>query len=79
MSKTLVYSKDIVEKYNIPYSTVTHYTNMGFLTVIRRKGNKRLYEEEEVRARLRQIRTLINKGYPLRLIRNILLKGAEAG
>jgi len=75
MNQKPIYSKDIVEKYHIPYATVTHYTNMGFFTVVRRKGNKRLYNEDEIRKRLGKIRSLINEGYPLRLIRNILLNG----
>lgn len=72
MSKKLVFSKDIVKKYDIPYSTVTHYTNMGFFTVVKKKGNRRLYDEAEVKMRLHKISSLINKGYPLRLIRNML-------
>jgi DNA-binding transcriptional MerR regulator len=67
--KKYIFSKDIVEKFNIPYSTVTHYTNMGFLNVAGRKGNKRLYDEEEIRQRLPQVQALIQQGYPLRLIR----------
>ncbi|MBL7157627.1 MAG: MerR family transcriptional regulator [Candidatus Omnitrophica bacterium] len=74
MAKKLVYSKEIADRYNIPYSTVTHYTNMGFFTVVKRRGNKRLYDDDEIRARLDQISRLINKGYPLRLIRSILFK-----
>jgi len=75
MNRKLILSKNIVEKFNIPYSTVTHYTNMGFFNVVRRKGNKRLYDEEEVRTQLSKITKLINEGYPLRLIRKILITG----
>jgi DNA-binding transcriptional MerR regulator len=69
MSKKLVLSKDIVEKYNITYPTLTLYTNLGFFTVAGRKGNKRLYDEEEVKKRLPQVQELVKQGYPLRLIR----------
>ena|GEM_PF-1015979 len=69
MSKKIVLSKDIVEKYNIAYPTLTHYTNLGFFTVVGRKGNKRLYDEEEVKRCLMQVRELRKQGYPLRLIR----------
>lgn len=72
MFRNLILSRDIVKRYNIPYSTITHYTNMGFFTVVRRKGNKRLYSESEIRLILPRITKLINEGYPLRLIRKML-------
>jgi len=74
MQKKLINSKDIVTKYNLPYSTVTHYTNLGFFTVVGRNGNKRLYDEEEVRVKLHQIKRMITEGYPLRLIRKKLMQ-----
>ena len=73
MSTKLIYSRDIVARYDISYPTVTHYTNLGFFTVVEKKGNKRLYDEEEVKSRLRRIRDLMNKGYPLRLIREKII------
>jgi len=75
MSKKLIFSKDIVKKYDIPYSTVTYYTNMGFFTVVSKKGNRRLYDETEIRTQLEKIGRLTDEGYPLRLIRDILLNG----
>lgn len=77
MSKKLIFSKDIVKKFNVPYSTVTHYTNMGFFTVVKKQGNKRLYDESEINTQLERIRRLTDKGYPLRLIREILINGEE--
>jgi len=74
MFKNLILSRDIVKKFNIPYSTVTHYTNMGFLTVVSRKGNRRLYDENEVKTRLAEITKLVTEGYPLRLIRKMLIE-----
>ena len=79
MHKNLILSRDIVTKYNIPYSTITHYTNMGFFTVVRRKGNKRMYSEDEVRQMLVKITQLVNEGYPLRLIRNMLTEQGKIG
>lgn len=79
MHKNLILSRDIVTKYNIPYSTITHYTNMGFFTVVRRKGNKRMYNEDEVRQMLVKITQLVNEGYPLRLIRNMLTEQGKIG
>jgi DNA-binding transcriptional MerR regulator len=72
--KKLIFSKDIVERFHVPYPTVTYYTNMGFFTVVKRKGNKRLYDEDEIRLQLEKITKLINEGYPLRLIRKVLVK-----
>ena len=74
MQKKLACSKDIVAKYNIPYSTLTHYTNLGFFTVVARQGNRRLYDEQEIKQRLEKIRAMINQGYPLRLIRSFVEK-----
>ncbi len=79
MSRKVIFSKDIVKKYNIPYSTVTHYTNLGFLNVVGRKGNKRLYDENEVSEQIAKISKLINEGYPLRLIRKVLLENLGEG
>ena len=72
MGRKLISSKDIVARFNISYPTLTHYTNMGFFTVVGREGNKRLYEEEEIKVRLEQIKKMISEGYPLRLIRDKL-------
>jgi len=73
MQKQLIYSKDIVTKYNISYSTVTHYTDLGFFTVVGKKGNRRLYDEKEIKVRAEQIKTMAGEGYPLRLIRKELI------
>ncbi|NQT32290.1 MAG: MerR family transcriptional regulator [Candidatus Omnitrophica bacterium] len=75
MSKKLILSKDIVQKYNIPYSTLTHYTDMGLLQVVKKSGNRRMYDEGEVRVQLEKILELVDKGYPLRLIRDLLING----
>lgn len=78
MFKDLILSRDIVKKYNLPYSTITHYTNMGFFTVVKRKGNRRLYNEDEIRSKLSKITKLVNEGYPLRLIRKMLSEEGNA-
>jgi len=70
----LITSKEIADKFNISYPTVTHYTNMGFFRVVAKRGNKRLYDEDEVRNCLAKIREKVNEGYPLRLIRDNLFK-----
>lgn len=64
--------KEIVKKYGIPSSTVNYYTNIGLLNVIGRKKNIRLYDEAEIKEKLRKIAELREKGYPLHLIRKEL-------
>ena len=68
MQKNMISIKEIVEKYDIPYSTVNHYTMIGLLTVVDRKKNIRFYDETEVKERLAKILELRSKGYPLHLI-----------
>ena len=74
MGGRLISIKQIVRKYNIPYSTVNHYTNIGLLSVANRNKNTRFYKEAGVRERLRRISELRGKGYPLQLIRKELRK-----
>ena len=70
----LISAKDIASRFDVSYPTINHYTNLGFLSVVKRRGNKRLYEEKEVLAVLERISHLKDEGYPLRLIRNMLKK-----
>lgn len=65
---------EIVRHYGLSYQTVNYYTNLGLLKVIESKGNKRLYNKDEVAGTLKKIRHLKSRGYPLRLIRDELLK-----
>jgi DNA-binding transcriptional MerR regulator len=67
-NKRLIFAKDIALKFRVPYPTVNHYTNLGLLNVVKRKGNRRLYIEKEVRSQLVKITRLSDEGYPLRLI-----------
>ena len=70
--KSMVTSQDIAVKFMLSYQTINHYTNLGILIVKGRKGNIRLYDEEEVRRNLQKLGDLKNEGYPLRLIRKML-------
>ncbi len=72
MGKTYISSKEVIKKFQITYPTLTHYTNIGLLRMVGRKGNKRLYDEEGVGKRIPKIRELVNRGYPLRLIADML-------
>ncbi len=71
-------AKDISKKFKVAYPTINHYTNLGFLSIVRREGNKRLYNGKEVKLRLSLISKMVNEGYPLRLIRKKLI-GKEGG
>ena len=65
----LVTAKVISKRYKVAYPTINHYTDLGFLHIVKREGNKRLYNDKQVKSRLSLIYRLMNEGYPLRLIR----------
>jgi DNA-binding transcriptional MerR regulator len=67
--KKLLSAKDIADRFGVTYSTLNHYTNLGFFNVVAKRGNKRFYEEEEVKEKLGIVARLKNDGYPLSLIR----------
>ncbi|MEM7816725.1 MAG: MerR family transcriptional regulator [Candidatus Aenigmatarchaeota archaeon] len=69
----LISAKDIAIKYNVSYQTVNHYTDLGLLPVALKRGNVRLYDGKLVDRRLKQIRSLMQEGYSLRLIRKRLI------
>ena len=62
-------AQEIRERFGISYSVINHYTNLGLLSIVRRSGNKRVYDLSEVTSRFQVISRLSNEGYPLRLIR----------
>jgi len=68
----LISAKDIVQKYNVTYQTINHYTNFGLLHVVTKNGNVRIYDEAQISYRLKKISQLISEGYPLRLISKML-------
>lgn len=72
MKQDLISAKEIVRNFNLTYQTVNHYTNFGLINVVSKKGNVRLYDEDEVNSRLTRITLLINAGLPLRVIRKTL-------
>ncbi len=72
---SLLTAKDISKKYKVAYPTINHYTDLGFLSIVKREGTKRMYHEKEVRERLSLISKMMNEGYPLRLIRKKILNG----
>jgi len=72
MNNKLMSAQEITERYRITYQTVNHYTNLGLLHIVTKRGNVRMYDQAEVKQRLAKITQLINEGYPLRLIRKQL-------
>ena len=66
--KAEITAAEIREKFKIPYSTINHYTNLGFFPIIRRRVNKRIYNLTEVETRFYMVTKLANEGYPLGLI-----------
>ena len=68
----MISSQKIIKKYSISYQTLNYYTNLGLLTVRKRKGNGRLYNEQEVERNLKRIGELKDQGYPLKIIRKML-------
>lgn len=74
MAKKTITINEIMEKYRIPYPTVNHYTNVGLLTVVNKRKNARLYNEIQVKKRLKMISRLKGKGYTLNLIKNHFVK-----
>ena len=73
MKEKTISAQDIVKKYNIPYHTLNYYSAIGLLPVLSKEGNKRVYDEKEVRDRLQTISSLSKQGYPLHLIRKKLV------
>jgi len=72
MNSKLMSAQEITERYHITYQTVNHYTNLGLLRIVTKKGNVRMYNQAEVKQRLAKITQFMNEGYPLRLIRKQL-------
>jgi DNA-binding transcriptional MerR regulator len=72
MDKKVISAQEIVSRFNTPYYTVNYYTAIGLLPVSAKVGNKRMYEENVVRERLRKISELAREGYPLNLIQKKL-------
>jgi len=74
---TYLTAQEISKKYKVAYPTINHYTDLGFLSIIKREGNKRLYDGRQVKKRLGLIAKLVNEGYPLRLIRKKILSNGK--
>jgi|GEM_PF-253725 len=69
----MISAKEIVKTYNLTYQTVNHYTDLGLLPVVAKRGNVRFYDNAVVKERIKHIRELVKEGYSLRLIRKKLV------
>lgn len=70
----LITPQQIIKKYKISYQTLNYYTNLGLFSAVNKKGNKRFYDEKRLKGNLEKIQRLKNEGYPLVLIRKILIQ-----
>ena len=64
---------EIRDRLHIPYSKINYYTNLGLFSIVKKEGNKRIYDRRKVEDRYRVISQLANEGYPLGLIRKKIL------
>jgi DNA-binding transcriptional MerR regulator len=69
----IISAKEIARTHHTTYQTVNHYTDLGLLTIERKKGNVRFYNNAIVTKRLKEIKDLAKEGYSLRLIRKRLI------
>ena len=65
-------ASEIVQRFRLSYQTLNYYTNLGLLSVARRDGHQRLYNERQVQQSLQAVGRLKDEGYPLRLISRML-------
>jgi len=66
-------AQEIKERFGIPYSTINHYTDLGLFPIVKREGNKRIFDLQEIEVRYGKISKMAQAGYPLALIRKKIL------
>lgn len=64
---------EIRDKFQIPYSRINHYTDLGLFSIVKKSGNIRIYDRREIEDRYQIISKLASEGYPLKLIRKKIL------
>ncbi|MDD4939658.1 MAG: MerR family transcriptional regulator [Candidatus Omnitrophica bacterium] len=69
----MISAKEISKNYSITYQAVNHYTDLGLLPVMLKKGNVRFYDRAVIDKRIKEIKNLAGEGYSLRLIRKKLI------
>ncbi len=68
----LLTAYEVADRFALSYQTVNYYTNIGLLHWSKREGNRRLYEPGSVKKRLQQVQTLKDRGFPLKLIQQLI-------
>jgi len=71
--------KEISNAIDISYQTLNYYSALGLLRPKKRAGNTRLYLLSEIEDRLAKIAKLKDKGYPLKVISDLLNSNKEDG
>ncbi len=64
--------QEISKAIDVSYQTLNYYSTLGLLKPKKRSGNKRLYLLSEIEERLGKVSKLKNKGYPLKVISDLL-------
>ncbi len=69
----MISAKEIMERYNISYQMLNHYTDLGLLPILLKRGNVRYYNSVVVDKRIKKTRDFMKEGYSLRLVRKKLV------
>ena len=77
VDQPVVSAEEIAKQFDLSVSVVNFYTTLGLFEVHRRagRGNKRFYLLPAVGQRLRMIREMKQRGFPLHLIQESLRRG----
>ncbi len=68
-NKKMLRVEEVAKLFGLSKASINHYINMGLIEVSLRKGNKRFFEVNTANARLKLIRSLQEKGFLLRQIK----------
>ena len=77
--KGLLGVRELAKVINVSPSTITYYTNLGLLEVVRIKGNKKLYNKDLMIQRFSAIQKARQEGYSLMLIKKRLVENVKRG
>ena len=77
--KGLLGVRELAKVINVSPSTITYYTNLGLLEVVRIKGNKKLYNKDLMIQRFSAIQKARQEGYSLMLIKKRLVEKVKRG
>ena len=72
MTENLLTTEEVVKMLGVSSASVNYYTNLGLFKIRDRRGNKRLYEKNEIKELHEQIRKMRKEGYSLRIIQERL-------